>query len=119
MLKQYLSAEKILSLFEGDKTLQRIAECRYVNGLTLDETGMIVGYSTRHVQRLCGVIEQAINTALNISCKDCIHYAVCLEWQEIEDDARKQRPTTEEDFLLMEHHKDCGHFRKESEVQGE
>lgn len=46
------------------------------------------------------------------SCQDCIHYAVCLEWQDIEDKARKQSHTTEEDFLRMEHHKDCGHFDK-------
>lgn len=46
------------------------------------------------------------------SCRDCIHFAVCLEWQEIEDDARKQGHTTEEDFLLMQHHKDCRHFDK-------
>ena len=47
------------------------------------------------------------------SCRDCIHFAVCLEWQGIEDEARKQSHTTEENFLLMEHYKDCGHFDKE------
>ena len=102
-------AEAFLSLFENDKTLQKIAECRYVNGLTIEETAMLVGFCERHIQRLCKKIEERMAE----SCIDCIHYAVCIEWQGIEDEARKQSHTTEEDFLLMEHHKDCGHFRKE------
>ncbi len=107
-------AEAFLSLFEKDKTLQQIAKLRYVDGMTLTHTAMVVGYSERHIQRLCKVIEQTAELLLEKeSCKLCIHYAVCLEWQGIEDDARKQRPTTEEDFLRMEHHKDCGHFRRE------
>ena len=51
-------AEAFLSLFENDKTLQKIAECRYVNGLTIEETAMLVGYCDRHVQRLCKKIKQ-------------------------------------------------------------
>lgn len=108
-------AEAFLSLFEKDETLQKIARYRYVEGMTLEGVGMMVGYSTRQVQRLIEKIEERIA----VTCIDCIHYAVCLEWQEIEDNARKQSHTIEEDFLRMEHHKDCGHFRKESEVQGE
>lgn len=51
-------AQAFLALFEKDKTLQKIAKYRYVDGLTYAEVGMLIGYCERHVQRLCKKIEQ-------------------------------------------------------------
>ena len=101
-------ADALLFLFEKDKTLQQIARYRYVDGLTIPETAILVGYCERQVQRHCKKIEERMAA----SCIDCIHYEVCIEWQDIEDKARKQSHTTEEDFLLCEHHKDCRHFER-------
>ena len=56
MCKQLYSgakAEAFLSLFENDKTLQKIAELVYVDGLTYSEVATIVGYSESQVCRLC------------------------------------------------------------------
>jgi transcriptional regulator with XRE-family HTH domain len=52
MLGNNLNTAEFLALFEHDKTLQRIAECRYVNGMTIEETAMVVGYSERQISRL-------------------------------------------------------------------
>lgn len=61
MCKQLIEGEKakaFLSLFENDKTLWQIAKLRYVDGLTNEEIGTLVGYCERHVQRLCKKIRQ-------------------------------------------------------------
>ena len=61
MCKQlYLGAkaEAFLSLFDDDKTLQKIAELVYVDGLTYSEVATIVGYSERQVCRLCKKIRE-------------------------------------------------------------
>lgn len=99
-------AEAFLSLFENDKTLQRIAEYRYVDGVTLEGIGMLVGYSTRQVQRLIEKIEERIA----VTCIDCIHYAVCLEWQQFVDVELNQRIMSDEDFINSEFAKECKHF---------
>lgn len=51
-------AERFLALFDNDKTLQKIAEYHFVEGLTFEETGYLVGYSARQIGRLCKKIEQ-------------------------------------------------------------
>lgn len=51
-------AKAFLSLFENDKTLQKIAKLVYVDGLTYEKVGMIVGYSERQICRLCRKIKQ-------------------------------------------------------------
>ena len=51
-------AEAFLSIFENDKTLQDIARYRYVDGLTIEKTAMMVGYCERQIQRLCKKIKQ-------------------------------------------------------------
>ena len=51
-------AEAFLSLFDDDKTLQKIARYRYVDGLTISEVAMLVGYCERQIQRLCKKIKE-------------------------------------------------------------
>ena len=61
MCKQIYKGEKaeaFLSLFENDKTLQKIAKLVYVDGLTYSEVATIVSYSERHIGRLCKKIRQ-------------------------------------------------------------
>lgn len=61
MCKQLLEGEKakaFLSLLEEDKTLQKIAEHHFVQGLSYEQTGFLVGYSARQVGRLCKKIKQ-------------------------------------------------------------
>ena len=65
MCKQLYSgakAEAFLSLFEEDKTLQKIARYRYVDGLTISEVAMLVGYCERQIQRLCKKIREIEET---------------------------------------------------------
>ena len=51
-------AEAFLSLFENDKTLQKIAKLVYVDGLKYSEVGTIIGYSERQICRICKKIRQ-------------------------------------------------------------
>lgn len=53
-----VKAEAFLSLFNNDKTLQNIARYRYVDGLTIGQTAMMVGYSERQINRLCKKIKE-------------------------------------------------------------
>jgi hypothetical protein len=64
MCKKYEGAKAVafLYLFKDDKTLQDIARYRFVEGLTIPETAMLVGYSERQVQRLCKKIELIAET---------------------------------------------------------
>ena len=61
MCKKLYEGEKakaFLSLFENYKTLQKIAKLVYEDGLTYSEVATIVGYSERHIGRLCKKIKQ-------------------------------------------------------------
>lgn len=61
MCKQIYEGERakaFLSLFDNDKTLQDIARYRYVDGLTIEQTAMMVGYSERQINRLCKKIKE-------------------------------------------------------------
>jgi DNA-directed RNA polymerase specialized sigma subunit len=61
MCKQIYEGERaqaFLALFEKDETLQKIAKLVYVDGLTYEKVGMIVGYSERQIGRLRKKIKQ-------------------------------------------------------------
>ena len=51
-------AEAFLALFDNDKTLQDIARYRYVDGLTIEQTAMMVGYCERQINRFCKKIKE-------------------------------------------------------------
>ena len=68
MCKQLYSgakAEAFLSLFDDDKTLQQIARYHYVDGLTIPETAVLVGYCTRQVDRFCKKIREIAESEVN------------------------------------------------------
>ena len=75
-------AEAFLALFDNDKTLQDIERYRYVDGLTIEQTAMMVGYSERQINRFCkkikeiaeGKIKQPISDMVEVvRCKNCLH----------------------------------------------
>ena len=45
-------ANFFISLFDDDKTVQKVARCLFVDGLTNKQTAEKVGYSLRQIERL-------------------------------------------------------------------
>ena len=50
----------------------------------------------------------------NKTCADCFLFDFCFEYQHLKDAVLKQPQTSKEDFLAMEMHKECKHFREET-----
>lgn len=57
-------AEVFLSLFDEDTTLQKIAKYRFVDGLTISEVAMLVGYCERQIDRFCKKIREIAEVKL-------------------------------------------------------
>lgn len=45
-------ATAFISLFDDDKTVQKVAKCIFADGLTNKQTAEKVGYSVRQIERL-------------------------------------------------------------------